>query len=96
MAARQYMIVLTTVRPLGPGDPPRDEQTCPEEKREVVGPADYDAAQRIFTAFCSLPQVKMGRQRAKIVPLAGRDTSLERWCAPLVRPAMPNLVGVER
>lgn len=90
------MVMLTAVRPVMPGDLPRDERRWPEEKREVVGPADYEAAQRIFAAFCALPQVKAGRQRAKIVPLAGSDTHLAGWSAPLVTRATTDLVGAGR
>lgn len=96
MTGRRYMIMLTAVRPLMPGDPHRDERRWPEEKREVVGPAEYEAAQRIFAAFCALPQVKAGRQRAKIVPLAGSDTHLAGWSAPLVTRAATELVGAGR
>ena len=96
MAGRRYMVMLTAVRPLMPGDPPRDERTWPEAKREVVGPADYETAQRMFAAFCALPQVKAGGQRAKIVPLAGSDTHQADWSAPLVTRATPDLVGAGR
>ena len=99
MAARQFMVMLTTVRPLLPGGLPRDEQTWPEDRREVVGPADPEdpeAAQRIFAAFGSLPQVRAGRQRAKIVPLAGSDSRQAEWAAPLVTRATPELVGAGR
>lgn len=96
MATRQFMVMRTAVRPLLPGGQPRDERTWPEDRREVVGPADYEAAQRIFAAFCSLPQVKAGRQRAKIVPLAGSNTRQADWAAPLVTRATPELVGAGR
>lgn len=74
MAGRRYMFMLTAVRPLMPDDPPRDERMWPEDKRAVMEPADYEAAQRMFAAFCALLQIKAGRQRAKGVPLAGGDT----------------------
>ncbi|MBV1849353.1 hypothetical protein KUA19_04350 [Catellatospora sp. NEAU-YM18] len=88
------MVVLTTVRPLRPGDPPRDEQTWPEDRREVVMAADLEAAQRIFSAFCALPLVRAGRQRAKIVPLGGSDVWFVDWSAPLVTKAAADLVSV--
>jgi len=96
VATGQFMVALTTVRPLRPGDPPRDELTRPEDQREVVIAADYDAARRIFVAYCALPLVKAGRQRAKIVPLGGSDTWPAAWSAPLVTKATADLVSTSR
>ena len=73
MTAQKYMISLTRVRPLGPNDPPRNEHEFPEVRCEIIGPADYDAAMRIFRAYCNLPMVRNGRQRAKIVPITGSE-----------------------
>lgn len=70
MTAQKYMITLTKVRPIGPNDLPRNELDFPEVRCEVTGPAEYDAALMIFRAYCNLPMVRAGRQRAKIVPLA--------------------------
>ncbi|GIF98070.1 hypothetical protein [Catellatospora citrea] len=96
MVTEQFMVVLTKVRPLRPGDPPRDEQNWPEDRREVVMAADLEAAHRILSGFCALPQVRAGRQRAKIVPLGGSDNWVIDWSAPPVAMAIAGLVGGSR
>lgn len=66
MADRTFIIVLTAVRPIADGNR-RDETTQPEEIVEAVSATTPEAAQRMFVALCSLPRVRAGRQRAKIL-----------------------------
>ncbi|MEU8075154.1 hypothetical protein AB0B31_06865 [Catellatospora citrea] len=66
MAERTFVIVLSTVRPIADGKR-RDENANPEEIVEAVSATTPEAAQRMFVAFCSLPRVRAGRQRAKIL-----------------------------
>jgi len=80
MAERTFVITLTTVRPISVGQR-RDEHADPEEIVETVSATTPEAAQRIFVAFCSLPRVRAGRQRAKILAL---DVEAAVLGAPLI------------
>jgi hypothetical protein len=77
--------MLTWVRD---GDPARDERHHPERTAESIGVTDREAAQTIFASFCALPAVRAGKQRAKVVDLAGKDQwHAPTWVAPLVTDA---------
>lgn len=81
-----FLVELTQVRPLSPGDPGRDERVHPEIVLESL-PADGPvAAHVLFTAFSRLSSVKQGRQRSKLILLAGTDTAScpSIWGAPLI------------
>lgn len=87
MSRPRFLVVLTWVRP-PTQDEPRDERHRPERIIEAVGAGDRDGAQKIFKAMCALPSVRAGRQRAKIIDLAGQDQwEPGAWVAPLVTDA---------
>ncbi len=81
----RFLVVLTWVRE---GDPARDERHHPEDPAEAIGVAEREAAQRMFAAFCALPAVRAGKQRANHIDLAGKDPwDPGPWVAPLVTDA---------
>lgn len=87
MSRPRYLIVLTWVRVVT-GDAVRDERVCPERIVEAVGAADVEGAQCVFRAMCALPAVRCGRQRAKVIDLAGQSVwEVGDWVAPLVTDA---------
>jgi hypothetical protein len=66
----RFLVVLTDVRPVdGAG---RDERTCPERRRQVVGATSREAADRIAGAFMALGMVRAGRQRVKVIAIGRR------------------------
>lgn len=92
----RYRVSLTSVRALGSQTEYHDERDDPELVLESYGATDLAAATQIFNALCSLPMVRSGRQRAKIVELACSDTSrVTRWDAPLLTSASRVLAGTE-
>ena len=77
----RFLVLLTAVR----DDPHRDEVNRPERAIEAIGAVDREAAQELFRAMCALPAVRDGKQRAKVIALAGTDNSEPgNWIAPLV------------
>lgn len=87
MSRPRFLVVLTMVRPTVDGCS-RDERNSPERIVEAVGATDRQAAQKIFAAMCALPSVRAGKQRAKILDLAGQDQwEPGQWVAPLVTEA---------
>jgi hypothetical protein len=82
----RFLVVLTWVRPDSAGA--RDERHRPERTVEAVGAVDRVAADRLFRTMCALPLVRAGRQRAKVIDLAGTDHwEPGGWVAPLVTDA---------
>jgi hypothetical protein len=76
-----FLVLLTWVR----DEPYRDEVNRPERTIEAIGAVDREAAQQLFRAMCALPAVRAGRQRARVIDLAGRDSwEPGNWIAPLV------------
>jgi hypothetical protein len=76
----RFLVVLTWIRQ---GDQARDERHRPETTAEAIGADSREAAHAIFTAMCALSAVRAGRQRAKIIPLAGQDHwEPPGWMAP--------------
>nr|MDT0661559.1 hypothetical protein [Micromonospora sp. DSM 115978] len=73
MTATRYLVVLTDVRPLTDGT--RDERHEPERRRQVVGAASREAAERIAVAFAALGMVRAGRQRVKVLAVGRRFTN---------------------
>ncbi|MEV4625998.1 hypothetical protein AB0J90_06890 [Micromonospora sp. NPDC049523] len=47
----------------------RDEQTAPENRRQIVRADDRDAALILARALSTVGAVRAGRQRVKVVPL---------------------------
>lgn len=47
----------------------RDEQTTPEQRRQVVRAEDRDAALLLARALSSVGAVRSGRQRVKVLPV---------------------------
>ncbi|MFC7247001.1 hypothetical protein ACFQO7_31370 [Catellatospora aurea] len=80
MTESTFAIMLTTVQPL-PDGIRRDENANPEKIVEAVSATTPEAARRIFDAFCSLPRVRAGRQRAKILTCSVEAAAFE---APLM------------
>ncbi|GIH06296.1 hypothetical protein Rhe02_43630 [Rhizocola hellebori] len=77
----RFLVLLTWVR----DEPERDEVHRPERTIEAIGAVDRDAAHELFRAMCALPAVRAGKQRAKVVDLAGGDDwEPGSWIAPLV------------
>jgi len=77
----RFLVVLTWVR----DEQQRDEVNRPERTVEAIGATDRDAAHHLFRAMCALPTVRAGKQRAKVIDLAGRDNwEPGSWIAPLV------------
>jgi hypothetical protein len=77
----RFLILLTQVN----DEAERDEVHRPERTLEAIGAVDREAADRLFRAICSLPAVKAGKQRAKVIDLAGKDNwDSGNWIAPLV------------
>ncbi|WP_091297990.1 hypothetical protein [Micromonospora halophytica] len=73
----RFLVVLTDVRP-AEGEV-RDERTCPERRRQVLGAGSRAAADRIAGAFMALGMVRAGRQRVKVIAVGrGRPTSPDR------------------
>lgn len=66
----RYLVVLTDVRPLTIEG--RDERHEPERRRQVVGAANREAAERIAAAFAALGMVRAGRQRVKVLAVGRR------------------------
>ena len=66
----RFLVVLTDVRP--PDGAERDERTCPERGRQVVGANSREAADRIAGAFMALGMVRAGRQRVKVIAVGRR------------------------
>ncbi len=80
----RFLVLLTLV---SKEEPYRDEVNRPERTVEAVGAVDRDAAHEVFRAMCALPAVRAGKQRAKVIDLAGRDNwepGQDGWIAPLV------------
>jgi hypothetical protein len=94
----RFLVVLTWVRPAIPAG--RDEVKLPERIVEAVGAVDPAAADRLFRTMCALPLVRAGRQRAKVIDLAGSDHwQPSGWVAPLVTDATRRAllrIGVRR
>ncbi|MEV0152127.1 hypothetical protein AB0H57_00065 [Micromonospora sp. NPDC050686] len=68
----RFLVVLTDVRPLD--GRVRNERTCPERRRQVVGASSREAADRIAGAFMALGMVRAGRQRVKVIAVGwGRE-----------------------
>jgi hypothetical protein len=77
----RFLVLLTAVRE----EPHRDEVHRPERTIEAVGAVDREGALDLFRAMCALPAVRAGKQRAKVIELAGADHSEPgKWIAPLV------------
>ena len=77
----RFLVLLTQVR----DEPSRDEVNRPERTVEAIGAVDREAALEVFRAMCALPAVRAGKQRAKVIDLAGTDTAEPGgWIAPLV------------
>jgi hypothetical protein len=77
----RFLVLLTLVR----DEPHRDEVHRPERTIEAIGVVDREAAQELFRAMCALPAVRAGKQRAKVIDIAGRDDlGPGGWIAPLV------------
>ncbi|TDC82585.1 hypothetical protein E1193_11280 [Micromonospora sp. KC606] len=49
----------------------RDETTAPEPRRQIVHAEDREAALLLARALSSVGAVRSGRQRVKVLPLAG-------------------------
>lgn len=87
MSRPRFLILLTVVRAVEAGQR-RDERHRPERIVEAIGAADRDGAQRVFAAMCALGSVRAGRQRVKVIDLAGNDQwEPGPWVAPLVTEA---------
>lgn len=69
----RYLVVLTDIRPLATDTDVRDERYEPERRRQVVGAATREAAERIAAAFAALGMVRAGRQRVKVIAVGRRD-----------------------
>ncbi|MEH0840950.1 hypothetical protein V6U81_00945 [Micromonospora sp. CPCC 205711] len=69
-AMTRFLVVLTDVRP-AEGEF-RDERSCPERRRQVVGASSREAADRIAGAFMALGMVRAGRQRVKVIAVGRR------------------------
>jgi hypothetical protein len=76
----RYLIVRTDVRAVGPdelvaawseGARIRDERTDPEPRRQTVTAEDRDAALKLARALAAVGAVRSGRQRIKVVRVAG-------------------------
>jgi len=79
----RFLVLLTLVRK--EEEAHRDEVNRPERTVEAIGAVDRDAAHEVFRAMCALPAVRAGKQRAKVIDLAGRDNwEPGAWIAPLV------------
>ena len=88
------LVLLTRVRPIATGEH-RDERHCPERIIEAVGAVDRGG----FSPRCArCRRWRFGRQRAKVVDLAGQDgwertesgshqAARRSWTAPLVTEA---------
>ncbi len=86
----RYLVVLTWVRP----EPERDEVDRPERTVEAIGAVDREAAHGVFRAMCALPAVRAGKQRAKVIDLAGGDHwEPGPWIAPLVTAQARRALG---
>lgn len=72
----RYLVVLTDIRPLTTDTDVRDERYEPERRRQVVGAATREAAERIAAAFTALGMVRAGRQRVKVIAVGRRDASV--------------------
>lgn len=66
----RFLVVLTDVRPIDGNW--RNERTCPERRRQVVGANNREAADRIAGAFMALGMVRAGRQRVKVIAIGRR------------------------
>ncbi|HEY2792120.1 MAG TPA: hypothetical protein VGJ28_07190 [Micromonosporaceae bacterium] len=64
-----YLIIRTDVRDVAePIDlPVRDERNAPETRRQTASAETIDAAMRMARALSACGQVKLGRQRVKII-----------------------------
>ncbi|MDG4784645.1 hypothetical protein O7626_01620 [Micromonospora sp. WMMD1102] len=55
------------------GERLRDEQTSPEQRRQILRAEDRDAALVLARALASVGAVRSGRQRVKVVPVGEPD-----------------------
>lgn len=69
-AMTRFLVVLSDVRPMETEG--RDERSCPERRRQVVGANSREAADRIAGAFMALGMVRAGRQRVKVIAVGRR------------------------
>lgn len=58
------------------GERLRDEQTAPEQRRQIVRADDRDAALLLARALSSVGAVRSGRQRVKVLPVGEPDRRL--------------------
>lgn len=72
MAAR-FQVLLTQVRRCDVGQPDRDERTRPEVVCDAFVTETAEQAQAMFRSLRALRSVRLGKQRAKIIALAGLD-----------------------
>jgi hypothetical protein len=62
-----YLIIRTDVRePINAGSF-RDERSAPETRRQMAKADNVDAAMRLARALASCGQVRLGRQRIKVI-----------------------------
>ncbi|SCL19177.1 hypothetical protein GA0070616_1682 [Micromonospora nigra] len=80
----RFLIVRTEIRAaadvdvaaaLACGGRLRDETTIPEPRRQVVHAENREAALLLARALSTVGAVRAGRQRVKVVPLPGPDTT---------------------
>lgn len=65
----RWRIVLTEVRPVGPDAADRNQSTQPEHELATATAHTEEGARSLFRAYSALPAVRMGRVRARVVPV---------------------------